>query len=467
MKHLTRPESSSFASAIRLNRMLAVMDDSARNHIFEHMRDLEAEVRIQNAIDKQLEAELQFEIYRDHKDGTKDSLLYERLPLELRQQVFSHVVAAEQSIHVFPPKGNESHGFRLSLCDESNYDFDLGSCRCEDSRQGRNATSDFCNNALFLVSQRVRREALDAFFMTNKFTFTCLYELVRFSTMFTRSSSRIQRLRLFERVDDYPASDFRLESVQNARARLRGLKHLELYVFLASWSNYEELYEDGLIDQLLHFALGPPPAKMLKKRKRSDQSDTSGEDTPASKTNRLCETRIAKLGVENARSSSSSGSESTVSNSTASTQPQEANHTPPTFLSPEEETVPNPLSYGCLSTQAHQIRQQLERAYGERPSVAASAFPIPPLKSFTPHIKLRTPYLFARSTATSDPKQAYYDGLYKRLGDHLTDVYMDAGRRYRVVENVPKLGPKPKVKIRDDEKPLKGAEKRGILFLRD
>lgn len=476
--------------------MLAIMDNSTRDHIFEHVRELEGEVRVQQSVDQQLEAELQADIYRDHRDGTQDSLFYQKCPPEVRSLIFSHVVAMEQSVHVFPPKGNESHGFRLSLCDESSYDFDLGNCRCEDSRAGRNVHSEFFNNALFLVSQTVRREALNAFFMTNKFTFTCLYELVRFTGMFTLSSSKIQHLRVFERVDDYPASDYRLESIQKARQRLKGLKHLELYIFLASWSAYEELYEDGLVDQLMHFALGPPPPA-IQSRKRNflafeDDSDGELQIVPCKKQD------ISKVETVTT-DSNQSNSISICSNSAlqpivtpidtgsvprgdevkqTESQPPDsgyASETSPTTNQPDSdsgETIFNPNRPNVLEDARQLAARNHIASKPGFPSTAVARllpeFPIPPLKSFTPHIRLRTQYLTLRlNRQPVDPKQSYYESLYKRLGDHLTNVFMDAGRNYRTVEDVPKLGDKPKIKVREDERPLRGVEKRGILFMKD
>lgn len=484
-----RPDPNSFASAIRLNRMLAVMDDSAREHIYDHMREIECEVRIQQAVDRQLEADLQADIYRDHKDGTQSSPFYQMLPLEVRSQVFAYVVGVEQSVHVFPPKGNESHGFRLSLCDESSYDFELGSCRCDDSRAGRSIQSEFFNNALFLVSQTVRREALDAFFITNRFTFTCLYELVRFTATFTQSCSKIQHLRVFERVDDYPASDFRLESIQNARSRLKGLKRLELYVFLASWSAYEELYEDGLVDQLVHFALGPPPLGMpSKKRKLADLEEHDDEDLNTSERNSQEATKSKTLQTDNPQANtgnlplrsaqinqSNSGenctSRSNVTQTSDSGYSSEASHNSNNCRSDRTGIIPNPVHLTVLEQAKRQAVQSHTSPRSSISSTLAKPLPefsIPPLKSFASHIRLRTQYLTMRlNRNATDPKQSYYEDLYRRLDAHLTDIYMDAGRRYRTIEDVPKLGDKPKVKIREDEKPLRGTEKRGILFMKD
>ncbi|KAK5072353.1 hypothetical protein LTR70_010470 [Exophiala xenobiotica] len=391
--------SSIVQSAFRLNTMLSTMDDSVREYIFEQVRAAEMELSIQQAVSGQLQAELQADIYRDHQEGTTNSVLFQMLPPEIRHQIFAHVVSAGQSIHVFPPKGNETHGYRLSLCDESSYDFELGHCKCDEGRYRSNSVrSDFFNNALFLVSQTVRREALDAFFMTNKFTFTCLYELTRFTTKFKQSSSKIQRLRLFERVDDYPESDFRNKGVQNARRRLKALKHLELHLFISNWSAYETLYEDGLVIQMLHFALGPPPK----------ETEEQGMHRQPAKKRDFAE-----------------------------------------FVADEQGSLigsPHPSA----------TRKALH-----------STFPIPPLKSFTPHIRLRSQYLTLRMNRTEDRKAEYYASLYKRLGDHLTDVFMDCGRKYASVDDVPKLMEKPKTKTREEDRALRGVEKRGILFMED
>lgn len=436
MKLASLPDTASFASAIRLNRMLAIMDDSARKTVFDIMLDIEKDIKIQQAIDRQLDGELLNHIYRDHEDGTTHSLLFGKLPAEIRSHIFSYCVAVDQSVHVVPPKGNEHHGFRLSLCDESSYDVDLGICRCNDSsRAGQATNSEFFNNVLFLVSRTVRREALDAFFLTNSFTFTCLYELQRFTSMFTRSCSKIQRLRLFERVDDYPTTEYRLEGIQSARQRLKLLKHLELRLYLASWSAYESIYEDGLVDQVIHFALGPPP-KVSGTKKRKLDLDAHSKDEKLAVSKRA-DTDRGKAKSKEIRTTSIN------ENTTPSSSPvAEHGQGLETFVDNNDASsavVPNDLSFG-----------------------------IPPLKTFTPHVQLRSSYInFRFDQSATDPKKVYYDGLFDRLSKHLTDVFMDAGRKYRTIGDVPKLCEKPKLKIRDDERPLRGSERRGILFMRD
>lgn len=464
MKTWTRPEQSSFASAIRLNRMLLMMDESSRDNIYELMREIEQEVRVQQAVDQQLEAELQAEIYRDHRDGTENSVLFQMLPAEIRSHIFSYVVAVEQSVHVFPPKGNESHGFRLSLCDESSYDLESGCCRCDGIRPNQSVRPEFFNNAIFLVSRSVRRQALDAFFMTNKFTFTCLYELVRFTSMFSRSSSRIQKLRIFERVDDYPASEYRLEGIQNARRRLKGLKHLDLHLFIASWSAYEQPYEDGLVDQLLHFALGPQPKskQQPKKRKLDLEADSDGEvyivDTKKVDTGNIKDKDQAEHAQAPAPNTENAPTievcpESQVSNTAKGkekameTSPGQSLHL---FNNAQTSTT---SASSTLSSAAIDLRP---------------AFTIPPLRSFTPNVHQRSHQILQyRLNRTPDPKQPYYDALCERLSKHLADVFMDAGKKYRTFDEIPKLGEKPKAKVRDDERPLRGTEKRGILFMKD
>lgn len=372
------------------------MDEVMREYIFEQVREVEREMAIQNAATRQLNLELQAEVHRGRKNGTAHSLLYQMLPPEIRHQIYAHVVAADQSVHVFPPKGNEKHGYRLSLCDESTYDFQLGHCNCEDGRHGR-VQSSFFNTAIFLVSQSVRREALDAFFITNSFTFTCLYELTRFTTKFRQSSSKIQKLRLFERADDYPHSEFRIQGIQKARQRLTGLKHLDLHLFVSDWTHYyEKLYEDGLVLQLLHFALGAQPErKASQKRTFAEFSETEDETVAERSENKASTTRDCPTGKVR-----------------------------PPFL-------------------------------------------VPALRSFTPHVRVRTSFLATPFGQTPDPKAEYYAALSKRLSLHLSDVFMDAGRRYITVGDVPALMPKPPVRVRDEEKQLRGVEKRGLLFMED
>lgn len=368
---------------------------------------------------------MQAYLYRDHKNGTTDSPLYQRLPPELRHQIYAHVVQADQSIHVFPPKGNEDHGYRLSLCEESSYDFELGHCNCEDGRHGRsNVRSAFFDNAIFLVSQSVRREALNAFFMTNKFTFTCLHELTRFTTKFKQSSSRIQRLRLFERVDDYPTSEYRVLAIQKARHRLRSLKHLELHIFISTWSAYETLYEDGLVTQLLHFALGPQPeSRPIKTNDAIKEPHESASATAANTEKGDFDTSL-------------------------------------------------PCSEGLVASKKRKAIQISDisgkgetRQVGHEPARRPPVFSLSPLKSFTPHVCTRTTsFLFSSS---SEAKAEYYAGLSRRLASHLTEVFLDGGEKYISVADVPALMQKPKYKVRDHEMQPRGRDKRGLLFMED
>lgn len=407
---------SAIQPALRLSNMLSNMDESVREYIFEQVREAEMELSIQQAIGKQLQAELQADIYRDHKDGTTESPLFKRLPPEIRHHIFGHIVKAEQSIHISPPKGNENHGYRLSLCNESSYDFELGHCRCEDGRFRANSVrSEFFNNALFLVSQTVRREALDAFFMMNKFTFTCLYELTRFTTKFKQSSSKIKHLRLFERTDDYPESEYRIKGIQNARQRLKALQHLELHVFVSNWSAYETLYEDGLVTQLLHFALGPPPKEKEKEKEQEKQRQAAAAR----------KRKFAAIDDDDPE--------------------------------PEEPKVGNDVA---LARQDTNTPADVRKTYPNHPT-------IPQLKSFSAHVRLRSQYFSSRTTRTEDAKLEYYASLYRRLTDHLTAVFMSGGKKYACIEDVPKLMEKPKTKTREEDRALRGAEKRGILFMDD
>ena len=455
----------SFASAYRVCRAMGAMNDMTRHSIIDQLKEVETETRTQQELDHQLESGLQYRIRQDHVNGALDSILYQKLPAEIRQQIFTHMVQAEHSIHVFPPKGNENHGFRLSLCEEASYDFDLGTCRCDDSRSGRTIRSEFFNNALFLVSQTVRREALDAFFMQNHFTFTCLYDLVRFSTMFSASCAKIQQLRLLERVDDYPSSEYRLEGIQNARLRMQNLKHLDLHIFFTNWSTYEELYEDGLVDQLIHFALGPPVKSPTSKKRRSywlkDDSDTEEEENE----NKKVKLNDDKTPFENTPVRSLEG----------------LNKSSPASLSSSLRAARLKVAAlrGCLDedfdlTTVPLPAKSTAKLFGNHDSsrsevkVNVSPFQIPPLRTFKAKIRMRSHYLSYRArTADGTTKQAYYDALYQRLTNHLTDVFMDAGKKYRNIDDVPKLGDKPKQKVREEDVPLRGSEKRGILFMRD
>jgi len=440
------------------------MDESVKDHMLSQIREVNHEMRMQEAVSRQLGEDLMIDIARHHLDGTADSLLFQKLPPEIRHNIFSHLVAVDQSVHVFAPRGNENHGFRLSLCEETNYDFEMGSCKCEESRTRARVQPVFFHNAIFLVSQTIRREALDAFFMVNNFTFTCLYELVRFTSFFKRSSSKIQRLRILERVDDYPSTDYRIEAVQKARLRLQSLRDLDLYIYISNWSAYESLYEDGLVHQLLHFALGPPPVdrKRIKKRKAScmdDMAESPTADTPSTSTS---DKEVTTIESPTATTNSSEKSEQ---ESTPKTQL----HTYGAVRLSEVGSLvhlPTSSSYGYLSSMV----KSLDPAFETTPSLPETTdtpippFAIPALRSFKATITTRT---YIRPLAPTDPKAAYYAALYLRLKSHLEDVFLDAGRRYRKIEDIPSLGPKPNNRQREEESPIVGADKRGLLVLKD
>jgi len=88
--------------------------------------------------------------------------------------------------------------------------------------------------------------------MHNRFTFTSLYELVRFTSHFTASAAKMQHLRLMERVDDYPITEHRAKSIAKARRALGTLTSLTLHIYLSDWSAYDERHTDGYINELIH-----------------------------------------------------------------------------------------------------------------------------------------------------------------------------------------------------------------------
>lgn len=460
----------------QFDTVLNAMDEAVKERILADIREVNDEIRMQEAVSRQLEEEIMIDIARHRVDGTTGSFLYQKLPPEIRHNIFSHLVAVDQSVHVFAPRGNENHGFRLSLCDESNYDFEMGSCKCEESRTRARIRPDFFDNAIFLVSQAVRREALDAFFMTNNFTFTCLYELVRFTSFFKRSSSKIQRLRILERVDDYPSTEYRVEAVQKARLRLQALKHLDLHIYICNWSAYESLYEDGLVHQLLHFALGPPPTEQKQNRKRKaacldEKSESSGVDASDAqkdvKENNSIETSKETPNAQtNEQGEQTKQAKKTKQDFVLKTQL----HTYGTLRPSEVGNLFPTLSKNSWGTSFSSLVKstypQIGSATASSDVVEASSlsFPIPPLRSFNAYIATRT---HIRPLTPTDPKAAYYEALYLRLKHHLEDVFLDGGRRYRRIEDVPSLGPKPRNRQREEETPILGAEKRGLLVLKD
>lgn len=240
----------------------------------------------------------------------------------------------------------------------------------------------------------------------------------------------------------------------------------------------------------MHFALGPPPVmpsgdvQQTRKRKLEDIDEggsnggdarkaveiedgivvsTEKADKPGStNTNTTDEDRVLSL------TSSFTTSETTLS---SAQEEDRARRLKRRLMSAYagEETLPT-ASINIETTSPTNILKTLNLLVPPPPQSASSAvdtpFLIPPLKSFNAIVRLRNLQLSLR-TRPDTAKAEYYASLYTRLTDHLTDVFLDNGQRYRVVEDIPSLGPKPKLKVRDDEKMLVGIEKRGILYLKD
>ena len=184
------------------------------------------------------------------------SPLYHLLPTEIRHHIYSYVVVKSGPIHVHAPHDNYNHGFRLALCGEDMIEQDWGRCRCRNGSNS-NVMVDYLDTALLLVSRSVRREVADILFSRNRFAFTDLSDVLKFSHVFKTSSSRIQSMMIYDRADDYECQKYRQKSVSEARKRLSSLQHLKIFLYLNDWTCYEQVYEDGFLDEISPFNVLP------------------------------------------------------------------------------------------------------------------------------------------------------------------------------------------------------------------
>ena len=107
---------------------------------------------------QQLQAELnesiQLEESKNYVDGVTDSLLFQKLPAEIRHYIWSYLVVVPESIHVFPVKRNVKQGFRLSRCGDACMNLTNGWCECNSDGLIQNPNPPaYLDTELLLVSQ--------------------------------------------------------------------------------------------------------------------------------------------------------------------------------------------------------------------------------------------------------------------------------------------------------------------------
>ena len=97
------------------------------------MRALRKETAENELASKQLQRELEQQVKLENAkpDGVLQSLLYTKLPPEVRHHVYSYLCVVPESIHIYPVKGNSDQGFRLSRCGESRLNDECGWCNCD------------------------------------------------------------------------------------------------------------------------------------------------------------------------------------------------------------------------------------------------------------------------------------------------------------------------------------------------
>ena len=81
-------------------------------------------------LQRELDQHLAQEADAKYIDGVRDSSLFQSLPLEVRQHIWSYLVVVPESIHVYPVKRNIKQGFRLSRCGDTCINLTNGWCDC-------------------------------------------------------------------------------------------------------------------------------------------------------------------------------------------------------------------------------------------------------------------------------------------------------------------------------------------------
>jgi 2EXR family len=81
-------------------------------------------------LQRELDQTVKYEASLKYVDGVNQSPLFQRLPMEIRHQIWSYLVVVPESIHVYPVKRNVKQGFRLSRCGDVCMNLRNGWCEC-------------------------------------------------------------------------------------------------------------------------------------------------------------------------------------------------------------------------------------------------------------------------------------------------------------------------------------------------
>ena len=104
-------------------------------------------------LQSELNAFIRLEAEKNYVDGANDSLLFQMLPVEVRQNIWSYLVVVPESVHVFPVKRNVRQGFRLSRCGDDSMNLRNGWCECNSDGITQNATPpSYLDTEMLLVS---------------------------------------------------------------------------------------------------------------------------------------------------------------------------------------------------------------------------------------------------------------------------------------------------------------------------
>ncbi len=111
---------------------------------------------------RELNQSIQLEACRVYVDGVKESLLFQKLPLEIRQYIWNYLVVVPESIHVYPVKRNVKQGFRLSRCGDACMNLTNGWCDCNSDGLIQNPTSPaYLDTELLLVRHSLSLKSSD------------------------------------------------------------------------------------------------------------------------------------------------------------------------------------------------------------------------------------------------------------------------------------------------------------------
>lgn len=107
-------------------------------------------------LQRELNDSVQSEACSNYIDGVQESLLFQKLPPEIRQHIWSYLVVVPESIHVYPVKRNVKQGFRLSRCGDACMNLTNGWCECNNDGLIQNPTPPaYLDTELLLVRHRL------------------------------------------------------------------------------------------------------------------------------------------------------------------------------------------------------------------------------------------------------------------------------------------------------------------------